>query len=162
MNKINGFFLAGLAALLLANTAEAREAGKKRHSHQHRRVVAEQVEWLDTGEIAREIAARQAFGDTPQRLAAAGTPAERLQKNERGALNLCFSRCVDDPAQRPASGIDFDDSALAAQTRKMGMGLKWAALPNLGFSADYERAMAPIEGGRIAPEVVRARMQWRF
>lgn len=160
MNKINGFWVAGLAGLLLlANAAEARPAGKR---HAQRRVVPAQVEWLDAQEIARDIVARQAFGGAAEQTAAAPAAALR-QPGDRGALNLCFSRCVDDPAQqRPASGIDFDDSALAAQTRKMGMGLKWAAMPNLGFSADYERAMAPIEGGRIAPEVVRARMQWRF
>lgn len=169
MKTNNGYLslLAGIVGLsLLSSPAECRHVGAHR-----KRTLAQRVELLDPLGIAREVAARQVFGEErPPSAQEEAQPSTAESSGGERALKLCLSRCagtVDDVALRrawiaPGGGIDLDDAALAARTRKMGMGLNWAAMPNLKFSADYERAMDTVDVGRVAPEVVRARMQWNF
>lgn len=165
MKTLNRLIVISVAGLLLTSTpAQCRDSVvRKRPS------LAERVELLDHWGIARDLIDRKQFDaglPTPETNPVEAAPAEA----KTPGVKLCLSQCaagVEEVAVNRAwlsssGATDLTDAALAAQTRKMGMGLNWAAMPNLRFSADYERAMDGAALGRVPPEVIRARMQWNF
>lgn len=165
MKPLSRFIVVGVAGLLLmASDAQCRDSVARKQPKR-----AEGVGLLDHRNIARDWANRQQFE--------AGLPADAQGLIEAAAgeskdpgVKLCLSQCatvVEEAAVNHAwlsssGATDLTDAALAAQARKMGMGVNWAAAPNLRFSADYERAMDGTILGRAPPEVIRARMQWNF
>lgn len=157
-----GFMVVGVVGLMLAAPpAECRKFDKRQSFPSAERVRLDYQE-----DIARQIAESQAFGEArpADRAAAATTPNKAGQR----AFDLCLSRCagpINEMAPRRAGlapGGDLNDAALMERLRKIGVGLSWKAAPNVGISADYEKVMDAVDVGRVAPDTVRARMQWDF
>ncbi|WP_221048647.1 hypothetical protein [Methylogaea oryzae] len=155
------FALVGLA--LFAAPGECRKFGGRQKLS-----LAERTGWDYQAEMDRRMSSLQAFGALAPERAKDDAPRVEPSKPGQRAFDLCLSRCaapVEEPGQRRAGAAlvgDLNDAALMQRLRKVGMGLSWRAAPNVGFSADYEKVMDAADVGRVAPDTVRARMQWDF
>lgn len=158
-----GFMVVGSVGLMLmAAMGECRDFDGRQSLS-----LVKPTGWDYQRDIALRLAGSKVFGaDWPADKEA--TPEPMQSKPRQRAFDLCLSRCAapaDAWAPRRAGqspGNDLNDAALAERLRKIGVGLSWKATPSVGISADYEKVMDAADVGRVAPDTVRARMQWDF